>query len=88
VHDVANACGGDANFHCQGVLRNAEGDEKLLAQHLARMRRNSLQLSSHRWSFDRHFHPPVIGLVVIGDLNIVRSIVLPDKADAVLIVDP
>jgi hypothetical protein len=26
--------------------------------------------------------------VVIGDLNIVRSIVLPDEADAVLIVDP
>src|SRR5208283_1818219 len=42
------------------------------------------------------FHP-VAGLlivifilqsVVIGDLYIVRSIVLPDKADAVLIVDP
>jgi hypothetical protein len=26
--------------------------------------------------------------VVIGDLHIVRSIILPDKADAVLIVDP
>jgi hypothetical protein len=26
--------------------------------------------------------------VVIGDLNLVHSIVLPDKADAVLIVDP
>src|ERR1035437_4307221 len=43
-----------------------------------------------------NFHP-VAGLfivilvlqsVVIGDLHIVRPIVLPDKADAVLIVDP
>jgi hypothetical protein len=30
----------------------------------------------------------ILTSVVIGDLNIVRSIVLPDKADAVLIVDP
>jgi hypothetical protein len=42
MNDVANARGGDANFHRQRVLRNAEREKKLLAQHLARMRRNSL----------------------------------------------
>jgi len=30
----------------------------------------------------------VLPSVVIGDLNFVRTIVLPDEADAVLIVDP
>jgi len=85
MNDVADTRGRNANFHRQRVLRNAQRNKKLLAQHLARMRRNSLQLPSRSRSLNRHF---ILQSVVIGDLHIVRSIVLPDKADAVLIVDP
>jgi hypothetical protein len=59
VNDVANARGGDADFHCQRVLRDAEREKKLLAQHLARMCRYSLHLPSRCRSFNRYFRPPI-----------------------------
>ena len=59
VDDLPNARGGNTNLERQGILREAQRDEKLLAQHCARMRGDALKIPSGRRSLNGHdCHPP------------------------------
>jgi hypothetical protein len=58
-------------------------------KHLSRMRRNALDIPAFLRNLDSHCLAFLLRrLMVISDLYIVRPVRLPDKADAVLVINP
>jgi hypothetical protein len=88
VDNFADAGGRDANLERQGVLRDAERDEKLLSQHRAGMRGDALKIPSGGRSLNGHDYRSFgVRSMVVRNLHLVSPVSLPDKANTVLIVD-
>jgi hypothetical protein len=88
VDDVSDPGRRDSNLQSERILGHSERCEKLLAQHFPRMRRNSPNIPTRNRPFDRHvIQLHCLRSVVVGYLDFMRSVLLPDEANSKLIID-
>src|SRR5450759_3734789 len=79
VDDFVDALVGDANGVCQFALGQAHRVQEFFQQHLARMGGRAMSGDSN------HIFTIYWSSVIVDDFYLIRAIVRPDKADAILV---